>query len=247
MPYDYTLSPTYGIFPNVLEFVDPTFFLIILIGASLHMAFNMFPRISAAILFYGWACLLNRNVFISNPGMPYVGFILLSSTLIERQYDQVHKRLIWVAWFLLGIGYTASGIHKLQCPSWIDGTAVLHVLNSPLARNNFIRNFIVALPIDCLKLMTWGSLFLEISYLPLGVFYHTRFFYWIASMMFHLGILLTINFTDLTIGMIMIHLFVYEDRYTRYFYTVINLFIKKTDGVCVAYADRKTTKTRKID
>lgn len=33
------------------------------------------------LLWYGWACLWNRNIFISNPGLPYVGWLLLASAL----------------------------------------------------------------------------------------------------------------------------------------------------------------------
>ncbi len=64
--------------------------------------------------------------------------------------------------------------------------------------------------------MTWFSLFLEISFLPLGVFYHTKAMYWIIFIGFHLGILLVINFTDLTLGVLMFHLLIFDWKWKKH-------------------------------
>jgi len=162
-------------------------------------------------------------MFIANPGMPYVGWLLFACGVVpygHKAYkrigiDEIPRSILWVSWFLVAIGYTASGIHKLQCPSWIDGSALSHVLNGPLSRDNFVRDFMVSLPPTILQFLTWGSLAFEISFLPFGVFYNTRLIFWCGAMMFHIGILATVNFTDLTMGMIMIHLFTMEDRWTN--------------------------------
>src|ERR1700722_7107357 len=71
---DPQLSPTYGYFPNILHWIDhsPTFlsaFFISLTCLSVLFALRLVsPRLIALLLWYGWACLLNRNVLISNPG-----------------------------------------------------------------------------------------------------------------------------------------------------------------------------------
>lgn len=227
MPYDPKLSPVYGIFPNVLEHVNATYFLIFLVAVSILFTCEVYPRISALILYYGWAALFNRNLFISNPGLPYLGFILLAMTLVESdpkrvlfntnnrflkyiQHDRLPKRIFWSAWILMAAGYTFSGLHKLMVsPSWVDGSALQHVLESCLARDNFLRDLLLQFPFF-LKINTWISLFLEISFLPLGVFYYTRPVYWGLYMGLHLGILALVNFSDLTIGVLMIHLMTFE-------------------------------------
>lgn len=239
MPYDPTLSPIYGIFPNILNYnISATGFVVFLTMVSLIMMFGIIPRRCAFVLWYGWAALFNRNVLIANPGIPYVGWILLAIALVDRKkidsdkfidnllyQDTLPRRLLWAGWFLMAAGYTASGLHKLVVsPSWKDGTALQYVLESPLAHDNFLRDLLLQYP-SFLKWNTWFSLFLEISCLPLGVFYYTRLPYWIIYFCFHVGILMLINFADLTIGVLMIHFFVFEDRWMLYITKKVNMIM----------------------
>lgn len=238
MPFDPTLSPLYGLFPNILEHVNATYFLIFLTILSILLILEVYTRVVCLILWYGWACLFNRNIFIANPGLPYIGWILIALSLFDSdperivfktgnrflryiQRDKFPKRIFWSAWILMAAGYTFSGIHKYQfSQSWVDGTALQHILEGSLARDNFFRDFIIQYP-TFLKYSTWFSLFLEISFLPLGVFYHTRFYYWLLYMGFHIGILMLINFTDLTVGVMMIHMATFDWTWT----SKINQFI----------------------
>ncbi|QKF94488.1 vitamin K-dependent gamma-carboxylase [Fadolivirus algeromassiliense] len=238
MPFDYTLSPLHGMFPNVLNYVNATYFLMFLTGVATMLMFEIWPRLSAFVLWYGWAALFNKNPLISNPGLAYVGWCLLALTLVERdpqrivfntsnwflqyiQRDKFPKRVFWAGWILLAAGYTASGLHKLVAsPSWVDGTALQHVLESCLARDNILRDTLLQFP-TFLRYSTWFSLFLEIAFLPLGVFYYTRMPFWFIYIGFHLGILMLINFADLTIGVLMIHLFTFDWSWT----TTINRYI----------------------
>jgi len=225
---DATLNPTYKLFPNILNIMNPTYLIFGLIILSLTFTFGYYSRVSAFLLWYGWACLLNRNILITNPGMAYVGWLLLVMAFCVDNHVTYN-----VSWFLMAIGYTISGLHKLDCPSWIDGSALYHVLNSPLARDNFIRNFLLNSPEILLKFATWFSLVFEISFLPLGCFYNTRFYYWFLSLGFHVGIMSVINFTDLTLGVLMIHFFVFDEKWIKSFLnympngeSIMNIFFK---------------------
>jgi len=213
MPYDPSLGPTYNSFPNVFSMMDPILVLVILSVASFLFTAGIYHQVCSLIMWYGWACILNRNVLLYNPGIPYVGWALLACSLIQPKAKKIPKEIFWYAWFLMGVGYTISGLHKLDCPSWIDGTALIHILNGPLARDNFIRDLMMSLPPIFLKLATWFSLGLEIAFLPLGMFQYTRMWLWLAYMAFHVGILTMINFTDLTIGVMIIHLFTFESKW----------------------------------
>lgn len=227
-------SPTYGYFPNLLHLIDHSSTYLAIFLTSLTCLSALFalrlvaPRLIALLLWYGWACLLNRNVLISNPGIPYVGLLLLAFSLItftkkqkpngEKDSDlelcpQVFPWLYWGSWTLVAIGYTISGLHKLQSPSWIDGSALRHVLQSPLSRDNFLCHFLLNSHPLVLQLSTWMSLFAEISFLPLGVFYHTRKLYWFAFLALHLGVLCIVNFTDLTFGVLAMHFFLFDTRW----------------------------------
>jgi hypothetical protein len=246
MPYDPTLSPVYGLFPNILNHVNATAFLLFSVFVSILFTIEFHPRICSFILWYCWAALFNRNILILNPGIPYVGWILLVMTLVERdpnrvvfntnnrflkyiQHDRLPKRVFWSAWILMAAGYTYSGLHKLMVsPSWVDGTALQYVLESCLARDNIFRDTLLQFPLF-LKYSTWFSLFLEITFLPLGVFYYTRFVYWSIYMGFHLGILMLINFTDLTVGVLMIHLMTFDWNWTTKFNKFISERTQKKD------------------
>lgn len=256
---DSTLLPTYGKLPIYLfNHATPEnvrYFICSLIIASVMFTFGILRRLSSLWLYYGWMTLLNRNPLIANPSLGYIGWILLACSVIpkgerlgfllsKKQRDEEEKRnyrwempdiLYYGMWIIIGVSYTASGIHKLQCETWIDGTALWYVLTGPLARQNNIIVKILINNINILKFMTWGSLFLEISCLFLGTFYRTRKYYWIAFMAFHLGIMSTVNFADLTIGMLMAHLFTFDASWfdiTKYYtkkYDIRNREVKTFD------------------
>ena len=119
----------------------------------------------------------------------------------------------FTAWFLLAAGYSFSGVIKLGSPSWIDGSALQHLLENPLARPGVVRDMMLSLPDGFLMVMTWGVLLLEILFLPLAFFKKTRFWAWSLMLLMHFGIMTTVDFADLSIGMIMVHLFTFQRRW----------------------------------
>ena len=224
------LNPTYGILPNVLAVRDsPHFvavFLLALAGLSVQFSLGIWRRAAAVLLWYGWACLFNRNVLISNPSIPYVGLLLLLTVLVpateplrafgrERPDDEfyVPAAAYWAAWGLMAIGYAFSGVVKLASPSWIDGTAIWHVLQNPLARDSSLRDFMVSMPFWTFKAMTWSALALELLFLPLALWRRTRPFVWVAMGGMHIGLVAILNFADLSAGMLVLHLFTIDSRW----------------------------------
>jgi sterol desaturase/sphingolipid hydroxylase (fatty acid hydroxylase superfamily) len=236
------ILPTYGKLPVFLMNHDDPLLVDLFIGSlilsSVLFTIGVFRRINSLWIFYGWMSLLNRNPLISNPSLGYIGWILLACSTIpkgerlgfilsekkrkeEKTRWEMPDSIYYGMWIIIGVSYTASGLHKLQCPDWVNGTALRYVLDGHLARQN---NPIVDLLLSSdflIKTMTLGSLFIEISFLFLGTFYHTRKYYWIMIMGFHFGILFTVNFSDLTLGMIMAHLFTFDPAwfsFTRKFF-----------------------------
>lgn len=221
---DSSLLPTAGLFPNLLFLTDTpgaaTAWCLGLAVIATAFAAGWQRRLCALALWYGWACLLGRNPFIANPGIPYVGWLLLACAVIpsgealrpERADPrwQMPGGVYIVALSLMAVGYTASGLHKLGAPSWRDGTAILHVLQTPLARPSWLRAWLVDLPPACTMAMTYGVLALEILAAPLLLWRRSRRHGWVLLTAMHAGILLTLDFADLTFGMLMIHLFVVD-------------------------------------
>ena len=222
---DGSLSPLFGMLPSPLWLSDTpitaaTMILFALL-ASLFLIAGRRRKIAAPILLYIWACLFCRNPLIANPSLAYVGLILLLSLLIP-DHDAPRfgttdptqwyfpSGVYWAAWILLAAGYTFSGIIKLQSPSWLDGSALFHLLENPLARTGIFRDVLLSVPSEFLRVMTWLSLAGEILFLPLSIFRRGRFAMWTVMLVMQLGILLVVDFFDLTAAMLLIHLFTFD-------------------------------------
>ncbi len=223
------LNATHGLWPNPLATAwgGTPAFVTVFLGAlcilSLLFLLGVGRRLAALLLWFGWACLFNRNNLISNPSLPYVGLILLACVLIP---DSEPMRLFrpasaprewffpaWLfrgVWFLMAAGYTFSGLVKLGSPSWLDGTAFRHLIDNPLARPGAIRNLYLGLPDWVLALHTWTVLALEILFLPLALRPTGRWVAWVLMLAMHLGIIVMVDFADLSFGMVMLHLFTFD-------------------------------------
>jgi predicted DCC family thiol-disulfide oxidoreductase YuxK len=114
------------------------------------------------------------------------------------------------AWIVMAVGYTYSGLTKLASPSWLDGSALRHVLENPLARPGALRDLLLALPAPALGVLTWGTLALEIAFAPLSLAARARRWLWAAMLALHLGLIALVDFADLSLGMVMLHLFTFD-------------------------------------
>ena len=227
-----SMSPLMMAFPNIFALADgPVVVAGVLISGvifSVMLMLGFKRRFAALMLWYIWACLLGRNPFILNPGIPFVGWMLLFCVALpsgenlsfdaKRRDDFtpwfIPKSFIWVAWIVMVVGYSYSGLMKLNSPSWIDGSAILHVLESPLARPTFLRTWLTQLPF-VLSLLTWATLGLEIAAAPLALIPRARRYLWFALIGLHVGILLTVDFSDLTVGMLMIHMLTFDPKWLK--------------------------------
>jgi predicted DCC family thiol-disulfide oxidoreductase YuxK len=222
------MSPLFHLFPNLFLLWDsPLFVQACLLAAAIFSALltiGKFDRVMAVLVWYVWASLYGRNPLIGNPSLPFIGWLLLAYALIPSLSDR--KELAstsedtgsWkmpadvyaAAWILMAVAYSYSGYNKLISPSWMDGSALGHVLSNPLARDTVVRTSLLALPALWLKTATWAALSLELSFAPLAIFRRLRPFLWLAMVGLHLGLLVLVNFSDLTVGMLILHFFTFD-------------------------------------
>jgi predicted DCC family thiol-disulfide oxidoreductase YuxK len=73
-----------------------------------------------------------------------------------------------------------------------------------------VRTSLLALPALWLKAATWSALFLELAFAPLALFRRLRPFLWLVMVGLHFGLLVLVNFSDLTIGMLLLHFFTFD-------------------------------------
>jgi len=227
-------SPLYPIFPNLLFLWDsPAVVITVLVaGAVLAAAFALGKRdrIAALALWYVWACLFTRNPLISNPGLPFVGWILIAHTFVpSRPYGSWDARgrvdpdggwrlsasIHTAAWVVMAIGYSYSGLTKLASPSWLDGSALVHVLSNPLARPTVLREALLGLPHAVTAIATWSALGLEIAFAPLAIFRRLRPWLWLAMLGMHLSLMTLIDFADLSAGMVMLQFFCFDPAWVK--------------------------------
>ena len=240
---DPSLNLSYGAFPSILYVLTDAWQVTLFVGVmallNLLVIFGYFRRTASVLLWYGWACLFHQNNLILNPGLPMVGWLLLALTLMpkgegfgfEKREEkwQMPPILYWGAWAIAGIAYTISGLDKAMAPSWQDGSAITHLLNNPLARDYFLREWLLSTPEWFRQLLTWATLALEIGFGFLILFSKTRLLAWLMIIAMHLGILSIIDFADLSFGVLMLHFFTFDGSW---FSSKAKERIIIFDGIC---------------
>lgn len=227
---DAGLNPLPAVLPNpfLAPLGDGTIRLLLsgLALLSLLFAAGVWRRTTALLLWWGWACLFHRNNLIANPSLPYVGLLLLLTTLVPLGEGQCLRRprdpawrfpsaVYWALWIPLAAGYTYSGLHKLGSPSWLHGDALRLLADNPLARPGPVRDLLLSLPDPVAALLTWTALAGEILFLPLSCWRGGRALAWSWLVGMHLGILSVVSFADLTAGMLLAHWFVFDPAWRR--------------------------------
>lgn len=227
-------SPLFHLFPNVLILSDAPgvvrSLLVLGMAAAIPLAIGTYDRIAALVLWYLWACLFGRNPLIANPSLPFLGWLLLAHAVVPRApfgswaaKGRADPRGSWhlpgllflAAWVVMSVGYLYSGATKLVSPSWVDGSALARVLENPLARPSVVRELLLSLPPIVLSVATWSALALELLFAPLAIFRRIRPWVWAAMVAMHLGLLLVIDFADLTFGMLLLHAFTFDAAWIR--------------------------------
>src|SRR5262249_21391567 len=89
------------------------------------------------------------------------------------------------------------------------------VLENPLARPSFVRDAVLTLPEGLLRLATWGALLAELGFAPLALVPRLRPWLWGLLLLMHLSLIVLIDFADLSLGMVMLHLFTFDPAWIR--------------------------------
>jgi predicted DCC family thiol-disulfide oxidoreductase YuxK len=222
-------SPLIHAFPNLLAFSDsPMTVTVLLVSAVLScvlFAIGKGDRFAAIWIWYVLACLFGRNPMTANPSLPFVGWMLLAHAFLPfAPYGSLaakgridpdngwifDRRIFLAAWIVMSLAYTYSGYTKLLSPSWIDGSALSDVLQNPLARDTPLRLLVLSLPPIFLSLATWGGLALELGFAILALSRWSRPWIWLSMLILHLTLIVLIDFADLSLGMVMLHLFTFD-------------------------------------
>ena len=206
-------SPFFGHVPNPLFTAASVWLAPTLIGGacvlSVLFAIGAHDRSAAIALWVIWMWLYTRNPLIANPSLPFIGLILLAHAWLG---DAPRDRRRWLSaqgavFVVMAIAYSYSGWTKLESASWLDGSALRHVLENPLARPGMLRDMLLATPAWVLQAQTYGVLAFELTFAALCLHGRARVLASIAMIGMHLGIVALVDFADLSVGMLMVHLY----------------------------------------
>lgn len=228
------ISPLLHVIPNIFILNDnPLFIQAVIIsaaGASLAFIIGIRDKIAAFWIMYVLACLFGRNPLIANPALPYLGFMLMAHIFIPSVNPTpsdkgntfavnagwvMPKDVFMASWFILALSYSYSGYTKLLSPSWVTGDNINYVLNNPLARDYFLRDFLLWLPPIFLKITTWGVLYIELLFAPLALIPKIRPVMWGLMALIQIGFASLLNFFDLTAVMLLFHLFTFDPAWIK--------------------------------
>ena len=118
-----------------------------------------------------------------------------------------------LGWLLLAMGYAVAGVGRLRSSDWLEGTALRHLLDSPLARVGLFSDGLRALPDGLLALLTWSVLAAELVFLPLSMTRRGRPIVWLGLLGLQLGGALVFKCAALGAGVALLHLFVFDARW----------------------------------
>ena len=79
-----------------------------------------------------------------------VGWLLLAHAAMPADRP-MPPAMHAAAWIVMAVGYSYSGCTKLGSQSWLDGTALRHVLENPLARPGALRDALLAVRIPFIE------------------------------------------------------------------------------------------------
>ncbi len=177
---DISLNWTYGLFPNIFS-VFPgagTAFILyvgIIIFAGL-LAFGYVPRISALGIWYAQTALYNRDILTSEPSLAFVGLLLVTLALVPNQPKlslKKTKEKVVVPYFvfflpviIFCLTFTVSALDKTISSSWISGTALIHMLDMGIMKDNFIAHFFYAHS-EVTSIASYLAMFVQLVCLPL--------------------------------------------------------------------------------
>lgn len=209
-------------------------FVLGLAALALSHAAGLWTRTTGVLLALGAAALWHRNMLTLNPSLPYLGFYLFAQAFsrasppwsidrwradragVPRRFgraDQLPRDVFGVLWVVFTVGYSYSGYTKLVSPSWRDGSAVARMLRGPIAQDNPLVHLVATLPDGLLAVATWGVVGLELLAAPLALARRMRPTLWITILAMHAGLLLLVGLQDISWGMLVTHLALFDPRW----------------------------------
>ncbi len=188
----------------------------IILALTCLIFLNLFTQFFAFLCWIFCSFFLFSNTYLYGINHDYVGWLLLaiSAVRVSKNKPFMPSVLYNGAWIVLGLGYFASGYNKLFLTDyWHNGNALkLLYASSPVFINlqGLENNYYVEI---LLKFLTWTFMYVEILFLPALLNKYTRFAVYFIMLFGHVGIATTTNMMEVSISIILFHVFVFDSRW----------------------------------
>ncbi len=207
-------------------------FFTVLAAAVFAFVLGIYRRIVAAIVFYGLFCMFTMGEYATCVANAYIGWTMLAFVLIPsgERWSLDRRRLkpppgvwkfppliFWGGWAVFAVSYTSSGIDKwFYSGQWRDGSALPWILGTPLARDWWLPGItqygLQGIAGNC---ATWFVIAGEFAAVPMSLFRLGRPLSWVIITLMHVGVLLLVRIPVVSAGMIVFHLFIFDERWLR--------------------------------
>lgn len=181
---------------------------------SFQLAVGYKRRMAACLLLYLYYSLVLCNGLFSIPSEPFIAVMLTVVALAppgegandsRRANWHLPPALVSATWYAGGILYFVSGAGKLlTSPAWRSGEALSLILTSTVTRP-FAAEMLETLPPWVPRGATCGTLAIELGFLPLALWPRARPWLWLASTTMHGIILISLDVTQVSFGMLLFH------------------------------------------
>ena len=226
----------FGLVPSVLMFNDsPVFVTLLVLFAALltiPLAAGWFDRVSAALLWYVLASLHWRWPAASDATLPLIGWLLLAHVLTPpRPYGawsgrhradagaswRMPLRLHVLAWMLLALAYSATGLTRLTAgPALAEHAGALaETINARVFSLVGLGDFATMALRAGLVALTLAVVAVEVAFVPLALSDRTRPLVWCWTLIVHQVLLGSVLAGQTHPGLLMLHVFCFDPAWIR--------------------------------
>jgi predicted DCC family thiol-disulfide oxidoreductase YuxK len=175
------------------------------------------------------ACFTGRAPLGVDASIPFIGFLLLAHACVpSAPYGSwaargrtdpgggwSMPRPIWGAvWVVLALGYVYGGWAKLHSASWIEGSAVQRILESPFARPTSIRDLLLWMS-PILRPVTYLTIGLELAFPLLALSSRARGWIWTVMLVMQAALAVLFDFAGANAAMMIAHAFAFDPAWVR--------------------------------
>lgn len=159
------------------------------------------------------------NPFVFSPDIPYLNFLIIALLFSDLKKERFFQDVFPPFMSVIYLSYSFSGYYKLNTPRWINGS----FLENFLVKNHLLVPWMDSVKIPALVLITLTYLTMYLEVFGFTAIIHRSFhlIVWSGLTVMHIGLLLITDLTQVSLAMLVIHLFLIDETIFESLSTII--------------------------